>query len=50
MSTKQMKKGLCEYMWDMICQINLFRRTFKTASRLTGGDGILVLLDGYNSS
>ena len=37
-------------MWDIIYQQNIYRRTYKTASRPTGLDGIVVLLDAYDAS
>ena len=33
-----------------ICQQIIYRETNKTASRPTGFDGIVVLLDGYDAS
>ena len=40
-------RGYFENMWDIICQIYIYRWTFKAASRPTGCDGSVVLLDGY---
>ena len=39
-------------MWEFICQHNKYRRniTNKTASRPTGLDGFVVLLDGYDAA
>ena len=37
-------------LWELICQLNVYRRTYKTASRPTGLDGFVVLLDGYDAS
>ena len=37
-------------MSDIKCQHNVFRRTYKTASRPTGCNGIVVLLDDYGAS
>ena len=37
-------------MWDIIYQQNIYRSTYKTASRPTGLDGIVVRLDGYDAS
>ena len=42
--------GLCEYLWDIKCQLNVFRRTYKTAARPSASDEIVVLLDGYDAS
>ena len=41
---------LCEYMWDIIFQLNLSRRTYETAYRLTGGAGIVVHFAVYDAS
>ena len=41
---------LCETMLDIICQLYENRRTYKMASRATGGDGIAVLLYGFDVS
>ena len=45
-----MKDGSCEYMWNIICQLNIHRLTYKAASRSTGWDGIKVLFDGFEAS
>ena len=45
-----MKKDLCEYACGIICQLSVYRRTYKTASRLTVRDGFVVPLDGYDAS
>ena len=37
-------------MWDIICQRNIYKRTSKTASRPTGGNGIVGRLDDYDAS
>ena len=37
-------------MWDIIFQQNIYRQTYKTASRPTGWDGIVGQLDGYDAS
>ena len=37
-------------MWEFIYQQNMYRRTYKTASRPPGLDGIVVLVDGYDAS
>ena len=42
--------GLFEYMWDFMRQQNMYRPTYTTESRPTGGDDIVVLPDGYDAS
>ena len=37
-------------MWDIICQQNIYRLTYKTVSRPTGWDGSLGHRDGYYAS
>ena len=37
-------------MWDNICLQNICRRTYTSASRPTGLDGMVVLIDGYDDS
>ena len=37
-------------MVDILYQLNVYRRTYKTVSRPTGLDGIVVLHDGYDAS
>ena len=39
-----------ENAWEFICQHNEYRWIYKTASRPTGLDGLVVLLDGYEAS
>ena len=36
-------------MWEFIGQQNIYRATYKTASRPFGLDGIEALLDGYDA-
>ena len=36
-------------VWEIVCHLNVYRRTNKMASRLTGRDGIVVLRDGYDT-
>ena len=43
-------RGSFENMWELICQQNIYRRAYKKASRPTGSDGIVVLLDGYDAA
>ena len=47
---KQMKNGLCEYVCDITCHLNVYRRTYKTASRPTDWDGNVGHHDGYDAS
>ena len=47
---KQMKEMLIWKMWELICQLNVYRRTYKTEYRPTGSDGIVIALDGYDAS
>ena len=37
-------------MWEFICQQNIYRRIYKSASGPTGLDGIVIFLDGYDAS
>ena len=37
-------------MWYIICHQYMYRLTYNTASRASGWDGIVVLLDGYEAS
>ena len=37
-------------MWEFIAKQNIYRRTYKTASRPLGLDGIVVLDDGNDAS
>ena len=37
-------------MWDLICQQNVYRRTYKSASQHAGLKGIVVDLGGYDAS
>ena len=37
-------------MWEFICQQNIYRRTYMTASPPIGLEGIVDLLDGYDVS
>ena len=37
-------------MWEFVCQHDIYRPTYQTASRPTGLDGIVALLDGYDAS
>ena len=46
---KQMKAMLIWKMWELICQLNVYRRTYETASRPTGLGDIVDLLDGYDA-
>ena len=39
-----------ENMREFICPQDIYRRTLKWASRPTGLDGIVALLDGYDAS
>ena len=34
-------------MWDIMCEQNIYRRTYKIVSCPTGWDGIAVLYDDY---
>ena len=43
-------RGKFENMWEIICQQNVYTRTYKAASRPTGFDGIVAPLDGYDAS
>ena len=43
-------QGNFENMWDIICQQNIYRLTYKTTNRPTGWDGSERHLDGYESS
>ena len=36
-------------MWEFVCQQDRYRRTFKTASRTEGLEGIVALLEGYDA-
>ena len=35
-------------MWDITCQQDIYRQTYKTVSWPTGWDGSVDLLDGYD--
>ena len=37
-------------MWEFITQQNIYRRSYKTASRPPGLEGIVDPLDGYDAS
>ena len=38
-----------ENMWELICQQNIYRRTYKRASQPAGLKGIVVDPDGYDA-
>ena len=40
---------LCEHMCDIICKLNIYRQTYKTASGQTGWDGSVGHLDDYDA-
>ena len=37
-------------IWDIICQQNIYRQTYKIAARPTGWDGSVGHFDGYDAS
>ena len=37
-------------MWKFLSQHEIYKRTYKTASRPTGLDDIVVVLGGYDAS
>ena len=47
---KQLGMGWSEYTCEIICQLNVSRRTKKTTSRTSGWYDIVVLLGGYDAS
>ena len=40
---------ICKYV-EFMCQQNMYKRTYKPASRPAAIDGIVALLDGYDAS
>ena len=45
-----MKTSFIWNLWDIIYQQYIYRRTYKMASRPTGLDDIVDLIDGYDAS
>ena len=37
-------------MWELICQQNIYRRTYKRATQHAGLEGIVADLGGYDAS
>ena len=37
-------------MWELVCQQDIYRQTYKTASRPVALDGIEALPDGFDAS
>ena len=42
-------RGKFGNMWELICQQNIYQRTYKRASQPAGLEGIVGDLDGYDA-
>ena len=37
-------------MWELLCQQNIYRRTYKRESQPAGLEGIVIVIGGYDAS